>query len=121
MASVSLGDCLKRFLIYALLTMPAALQAQMSLKYAVIVSRHGVRSPTQANEQLSQYTADPWPDWGVAPGELTPHGRDLMKVFGAYDRDWFASRGLLPAAGCDAAKTVAFYADNGQRTVETAK
>lgn len=97
------------------------MQAQMSLKYAVIVSRHGVRSPTQTAEQLSQYAADPWPDWGVAPGELTAHGHDLMKLFGAYDRAYFASRGLLPAAGCAAAKTVAFRADSGQRTLETAK
>ena len=42
-------------------------------------------------------------------------------MFGSYDRASFAARGLLPAAGCEAARQVVFYADSGQRTLETAK
>src|SRR5690349_13103681 len=50
------------------------------LRYVVILSRHGVRSPTAKPEDLNRYSAEPWPDWGVGPGMLTPHGRDLMKI-----------------------------------------
>ena len=107
-------------LFYSLLFALSAL-AQPSLKYAVIVSRHGVRSPTQTAEQLSQYTSDPWPDWGVPPGNLTPHGRVLMKQFGMYNRAYLAARGLLPADGCGAEKLVTFWADSAQRTLETAR
>src|SRR5262247_2600365 len=50
------------------------------LKYAIIVIRHGVRSPTWTRDRLNQYSAAPWPDWAVPPGNLTAHGRRLMKI-----------------------------------------
>jgi Histidine phosphatase superfamily (branch 2) len=91
------------------------------LEFALIVSRHGVRSPTWTPDRLNGYAAEPWPDWAVPPGNLTPHGRELMKLMGAYYRDRFVSEGLLGAADCgDAARTY-FRADNTQRTVETAR
>jgi len=91
------------------------------LKYAVIVTRHGVRAPTWTTERLNQYSAEPWPDWGVAPGELTQHGRQLMQLMGAYYRGYFAAAKLLDKSGCDSLLRVHFIADNGQRTRETAK
>ena len=91
------------------------------LKFVAIVSRHGVRSPTWTPDRLNQYSTSPWPDWGVAPGELTPHGRTLMKIMGAYYRNYFSSNGLPGKQGCAAAGLAFFRADSAQRTLATAQ
>jgi 4-phytase/acid phosphatase len=91
------------------------------LKYAIIVSRHGVRSPTWETARLNEYSAEPWPDWGVAPGELTPHGRAGVKLMGAYYRAWLSQAGLFAATGCRDAPRVYIRADTGQRTRETGR
>lgn len=83
------------------------------LRYAVIVTRHGVRSPTWTPERLNQYSASPWPDFAVAPGLLTPHGRELIKLMGSYYRE-----SLKDLAACG---KVWFYADSEQRTRVTAE
>lgn len=95
-----------RIIFFALwLATPAAIPTygqateRDELQYVVLVTRHGVRAPTWTNEQLNEYSAEPWPDWDVKPGELTGHGRLLMKLFGAYYRAYFAGEGLLTAAG----------------------
>jgi 4-phytase/acid phosphatase len=89
------------------------------LKYVVIVSRHGVRSPTGKTDRLNQYSSKPWPAWSVPPGYLTEHGAKLMTLFGAYDRSMFAGEGLFSADGCAAAEHVSIVADSDQRTRET--
>ncbi len=91
------------------------------LKFAIIVTRHGVRSPTGTPAQLNQFSSQPWPNWDVPPGYLTAQGARLMSNFGAYYRAYFAQQGLLPAAGCSAAARVSFFSDSDQRTVETGK
>jgi 4-phytase/acid phosphatase len=91
------------------------------LKYVVIVSRHGVRSPTGKTDLLNAYSAKPWPAWSVPPGYLTAHGAKLMTLMGAYDRKLFAQEGLLGAAGCTDAERVSIVADSDQRTRETGK
>lgn len=91
------------------------------LKFAVILSRHGVRSPTWTAEELNRYSSDPWPDWGVAPGELTAHGKKLMTLFGAYDHAYLAAAGLLHPTGCEDAGYVHFRADTDQRSRETGR
>jgi len=91
------------------------------LKYVVIVSRHGVRPPLWTDEQLNQYSSQPWPKWDVPAGHLTAHGALLMKLLGAYDRAQFAKAGLLPAKGCVNADKVYFWADSEERTVSTAR
>src|ERR1700761_9016751 len=103
-----------------ILGQPAA-NEKAQLKFVVIVSRHGVRSPTASVEQLNQYSAQPWPEWSVPPGYLTPHGAELMTLFGAYYRSYFANQGLLSPSGCADSQLVSFYSDSDQRTVETAK
>jgi 4-phytase/acid phosphatase len=91
------------------------------LKYAVIVSRHGVRSPTWDAARLNEYSAQAWPDWGVAPGELTPHGRAGVKLVGGYYRAWLSKAGLFSAADCHDAARIYVRADAGQRTRETGR
>jgi 4-phytase / acid phosphatase len=91
------------------------------LEFVVILSRHGVRSPTGNAAQLNVYSAAPWPKWSVPPGHLTAHGYQLMQIFGAYHRLQLASEGLLSATGCEDAAHVTFYADSDQRTRETGK
>lgn len=91
------------------------------LQYVIYLSRHGVRSPTKKPETFQEYSASAWPDWPVKPGYLTPHGYDLMKLFGAYDRTRLADEGLLAPAGCDDAAHVTIDADSDQRTRETGK
>lgn len=91
------------------------------LVYVVVLSRHGVRSPLGTNDSSLQYAAAPWPEWGVAPGELTERGGQLMKILGAWYRGWLAQDGLLPATGCDEATRVYLRADTGQRTRESGR
>jgi 4-phytase / acid phosphatase len=91
------------------------------LRYVVIITRHGVRSPTWKADRLNQYSAAPWPSWGVPPGNLTSHGRALMQIMGNYYREWFLREGLLHQDGCADAKRVSVYADRDQRTLETGR
>jgi 4-phytase / acid phosphatase len=91
------------------------------LKFVVMVSRHGVRSPTGKIDQLSQYSSQPWPAWSVSPGYLTAHGAKLMTIFGSYDGELFAQQGLLATGDCADAGRVTILADSDQRTRETGK
>jgi 4-phytase/acid phosphatase len=92
-----------------------------TLRYVVIVSRHGVRSPTGKTDQLNQYSTQPWPAWTVPPGYLTEHGATLMRLFGAYDRELLVRQGLLTGNGCSDAGQITILADSDQRTRETGK
>ena len=90
------------------------------LKFIVILTRHGVRSPTWTQTDLNAYSSEPWPGWGVPPGNLTPRGSKLMTLFGSYYRLYFAASGLLSPTGCEEAGHVYFLADAESRTRETA-
>jgi 4-phytase/acid phosphatase len=103
-------------------TIPSSSTAMNAeLKYVVVLSRHGVRSPTSNPEQYNAYSVAPWPQWDVPPGYLTAHGYHLMELFGAYDRMLLVNEGLLSSNGCEDAAHVTFYADSDQRTRETGK
>ena len=91
------------------------------LKFAVVFTRHGVRSPTWNQVELNAFSAEPWPDWGVAPGNLTPHGGKLMTLFGSYYRLYFAAAGLMLSTGCEGAKHLHIRADAESRTRETGR
>jgi 4-phytase/acid phosphatase len=89
------------------------------LKLVVIVTRHGVRSPTDPTE-LNAYSKQPWPAWSVQPGYLTPHGAQLMSAFGAAYRAFYAGAGLFAASGCPPRDAVYVWADVDERTQATA-
>lgn len=86
------------------------------IERAVLVNRHGVRSPTAPNEQLDKHSATPWPSWPVEPGFLSPRGEELMRLMGGYYRVLYGGRGLVQADDCPAAGTVAAWTDLAQRT-----
>ncbi len=98
-----------------------AIPASRELKLVLILTRHGVRAPTWTAEQLNEYSTEPWPNFGVAPGILTAHGRTLMKLFGAYDRAALTAAGLLSPTGCGEGGQVYIWADTDQRTIETGR
>ncbi len=91
------------------------------LQFAVILTRHGVRAPMAAPELYNQFSAAPWPQWDVPPSNLTAHGYQLMKLFGAWDRIKFSNEGLLAPTGCADAARITILADTDQRTRETGK
>jgi 4-phytase/acid phosphatase len=91
------------------------------LKYAVIVRRHGVRPPLWTEARLNQYSSEPWPKWDVPTGNLTGHGRTLIRLLGAYERAYFAQAGLLSSEGCEDAQRIYIWADTDERTISTGK
>src|ERR1700693_3413085 len=80
---------------------PTAPARKPKLFFVVILTRHGVRSPITNLEELNAFSSEPWPVWGVPSGDLTPQGRKLMELLGAYYRGYFSSNGLLPLTGCE--------------------
>ncbi|HLI65562.1 MAG TPA: histidine-type phosphatase, partial [Caulobacteraceae bacterium] len=96
--------------------------ATLHLVRVVVVTRHGVRPPTQSNADLAKYADKPWPAWPVAPGELTPHGGQTVKLMGETVREAYRARRLLPRTGCAAPSEVTVWADGAdQRTRESGR
>ena len=91
------------------------------LQFVVVLSRHGVRSPTGDPVQYDAYSRAAWPKWDVPPGYLTDHGFEAMKRLGTYDRSLLAREGLLSASGCADADRVFFYADTDERTQQSGR
>ncbi|PCD78968.1 histidine-type phosphatase [Acetobacter orleanensis] len=81
------------------------------LEKVVLVSRHGIRSPTKPLSTLEKTTGRVWSAWPVPPGELTDHGRTNLTLMGQFLRDWYAP--LLPAASqtCTSSSAVFVWAD----------
>jgi len=91
------------------------------LRMVVILSRHGVRSPTWTQSRLDDYSALPWPSWNVSTGDLTSRGFELIKQFGSFDRAAFAEAGLFAAQGCAEAPKTFIWADTDQRTMASGR
>ncbi|HEX3918542.1 MAG TPA: histidine-type phosphatase [Caulobacteraceae bacterium] len=107
-------------LIAALVLAAGPAVAAPHLVRVVIVQRHGIRPPTQSNDALAKYADQPWPAWPVAPGLLTPHGAETVKLVGESVAAAYRRAGLLPAGGCAPAGQVSVWADNAdQRTKDT--
>jgi 4-phytase/acid phosphatase len=117
---------MKRLLIATLIAAAAtpvaarepAPPAGLALDRVVLLMRHGVRPPTKSPPLPEGSARDPWPEWPVAPGYLTPHGRAALARVASYDRATWTAAGLLPRQGCARIRIVA---DSDQRTIETAR
>jgi 4-phytase / acid phosphatase len=115
------------FVILLLLITPALGQtAQLQtaqLRMAVVLTRHGVRSPL-SDTTTSPYQKEPWPslnDWHVTcPGDLTPRGTELVQQMGIFYHAYYADKGLLPPVGQCPANKVYIWSDNEERTLGTA-
>lgn len=92
-----------------------------SLALAIILTRHGVRSPLQTNETLNAYSAQPWPKWEVAPGVQTARGNALMAAMGDYYHQYLTDAGALTGDAAVDGPHVFIRSDNDQRTVETGR
>ncbi|MDE1011336.1 MAG: histidine-type phosphatase [Paraburkholderia fungorum] len=86
------------------------------LESVVIVSRHGVRSPTRTKPPLQQLSPQPWPAWSVPPGQLTQRGAVLVEQMGRYYGAWLREQHVLTADVCPAPGQVYAWADVDQRT-----
>jgi len=92
------------------------------LKQVIIFGRHSVRSPVAPNSLLNTFSAQPFPDFGVAaPGILTSNGATLETILGRYYRLWLTKEGLLTGNDSTDAAFVYFRANVLERTVATAK
>jgi 4-phytase/acid phosphatase len=104
----------------ATLTAPAvAAKPALTVERVVVLMRHGVRPPTKNPPMPAGVATDPWPTWPVKPGWLTPHGAEAIRLLGHSDRAALAAEGVLPAAGCPGAASVAVISDSDQRTIAT--
>ena len=114
-----------RWMLFAALALavliPEPASAQYTLERVVLVSRHGVRSPTNTSPPLAEVAPkQTWPTWLVAsPGDLTPRGEGLATLMGEYYRQQFAPLGLQSVNGCPGQNEVYVWADVAQRTRHT--
>ncbi|HLY03010.1 MAG TPA: histidine-type phosphatase [Candidatus Cybelea sp.] len=96
----------------------AAAPPPSQLRMVIVLSRHGVRSPTHPAE-LQAYAAQTWPTWSGKPGNLTERGALLMRQFGAYYRRTYGNGLAIGESGCPPAGSVFVWADVDQRTRAT--
>ncbi len=91
------------------------------LKLAIILSRHGVRTPLQSGEAMARLSAQPWPKWEADVGVQTPRGNQLVAYMGDYYRERLTREGALTGDPAVDGERVFIRADNDQRTLETAR
>lgn len=109
-------------LVLAAIVLPAqtpvhSRQNKETLRFVLILSRHGIRPPLVAAKALDKYSADPWQEWEVPLGYLTPHGALALRVMGAYMRQEYAREGLFSTRNCPSADAIYVYADTDERNI----
>jgi 4-phytase/acid phosphatase len=109
------------FALCAIATATVARADEIRDRYVLILSRHGIRSATQAPATIAAWANEPWPSWGVGPGDLTARGASVATHLGTYYRALLAGDALVAAHGCGDASHVFVTADVDQRTVATAQ
>ncbi len=95
-------------------------QPEDKLIKIVVLSRHGVRSPTQNRTTLDQWSSRTWPRWPVRYGYLTERGHELVAAQWKAIRPVLTEQRLLPENACPAPASYSLIADRDQRTRETA-
>lgn len=86
------------------------------MERAILLMRHGVRSPVSHEMQMYGNVATPWPAWPVPEGFLTPHGAELVRLMGRYYRVLYGGRALVEASICPVRNSVAAWTDIDERT-----
>lgn len=84
---------------------------------AVIVYRHGLRAPLDTEIGALDYSKEAWPVWATANAELTPHGREALRLMGQYDRALFTKLGLLQTTACPEPDHLLIYSDSDSRSI----
>ena len=87
----------------------------------VVLSRHGVRAPTQKHKTLEEWSERVWPVWPVKRGDLTPRGARLVTAMWGSVGEEFRKAGILPANHCQRPGDVFVRADTDERTRATAR
>jgi 4-phytase / acid phosphatase len=90
------------------------------LKQIIIFGRHSVRSSVVPDAMLATMASQPYPDFGVPTGYLTPHGAQAEVLLGSYFRGYLLAEGLLTGADADDAQRSYFRANSIQRSNVTA-
>jgi 4-phytase / acid phosphatase len=89
-------------------------EAGEEIEAVVLLSRHGVRSPLESEIRNNRFNSDPWPQWSVPEGDLTPHGALLLRQMGHYEGERYGS---ILARGC----SLYAVANNTERTIASAR
>ncbi|XP_063540770.1 glucose-1-phosphatase-like [Cydia strobilella] len=89
----------------------------LKLQQVIALSRHNIRTPTNSNVTL--YSPKTWPTFNEEAGYLTAKGSVLEKAMGKYVYDWLIEEKLLQTNSFE--DDVFVYANNVERTIETAK
>lgn len=119
-----MGKLIVAILLIAATVAPAQTHASKNadaLRFTLVLSRHGVRTPLAANPVLNLRSSSAWPEWEVPLGFLTPHGALAIRQIGAYMRLDLARKGLLPATGCPGSNEIYLYADTDERTIQSSR
>ena len=98
----------------------ADFHSRYTLKEAVVLSRHNIRSPLSGPESaLGQLTPHEWFHWSSGKSELSLRGGVLETEMGQFFRKWLVSEGLISENHLPAEGTMRFYANSMQRTIAT--
>lgn len=93
-----------------------------TLRQAVVLSRHNIRSPLSGGDSLlGTITPYEWFAWSSGPSELSLRGGVLETEMGEYFRKWLESEGLFPENYHPESPQVRIYANSMQRTIATAR
>lgn len=106
--------------VFAQVNRPDDFHERYTLKQAVVLSRHNIRSPLSGRHSTMQrITPHEWYHWSSAPSELSLRGGVLETMMGQYFRKWLVNEGLLRENEIPAEGTMRFYANSLQRTIAT--
>lgn len=93
----------------------SAAQADVSdatLERVVLVSRHGIRSPTKPLDKLEKKTRHTWTPWPVPPGEMTAHGQFDLGLMGQFLKSYYHIASRDSSARCLPEQPTFIWADS---------
>lgn len=110
-------------LVSAAFPVPAAADDSLSytLDKVVVLSRHGIRSPTADDSFLEEITPHTWFSWTSSPGDLSLRGARQETFMGQYFRLWLEDENLIPENWQPEEGEVRFYSNAKQRTLATSR